>query len=117
MPKVAVADTMDDWEQLLRAAEPFAEHKGLKVHLDDLRFALARLKELEALRAHLQAQRQAATQDLNATRDTGKVMAIQVRSILKGILGHNSERLVQFKIRPRRSGYRKKASPPGSSAS
>lgn len=111
MPKIALADTLDDWEQLLRAAEPYADLKGLRVHLAGLETALDRLRELDALRSHLQAQRQAATQELNEIRVNGKVMAIEIRSLLKAILGHRNEGLVQFRIRPRRSGYRKKKSP------
>lgn len=102
MPKVAWAETTTDWDELLRAAEPFGDVKDLKVHLAELRTALQRVKELRALRNELQAKRQQATQEMDETRDAGKLVAIQIRSILKGIFGPRHERLVQFKIRPRR---------------
>lgn len=107
MPKVALAETLTDWDQLLRAAMPHGDVKDLKLHLARLQTALDRVRELEALRKDLQARHQRATQELNEVRDAGKVAAIEVRSILKGIFGHSSERLVQFNMRPRRSRFPK----------
>ncbi|HEX9941945.1 MAG TPA: hypothetical protein VGG03_08015 [Thermoanaerobaculia bacterium] len=110
MPKVALADTFKDWDQLLQAAEPHSDAKELKVHLAELETALHRLRELEARREHLRAQRQQATQELVEVREAGKLVAIQIRSILKGVFGHGSERLVEFNMRPRRR--RRKDAPP-----
>jgi len=103
MPKVSLAETTTDWERLLRSAEPYGEVKELKVHLADLRAALLRLKELQALRQELRARSQRATQEIGEVRENGNVFTIQIRSILKGALGHGNERLVEFGIRPRRS--------------
>lgn len=102
MPKVAIADTLDDWTQLLQAAEPYGEEKNLKVHLAELRESLDELSRLEAYRNELQAKLQEATQQRDAVREAGKVQAIQVRSLLKAVFGHANRRLVQFKMRPRR---------------
>lgn len=112
MPKVALADTFEDWEQLCRAAAAYGDVKDLKVYLAELESALLRLKELEGLRAHLRAQRQEATQELNEVRDSGKLVAIQIRSILKGVFGQDNEMLVQFNVRPRRNRRRKSTPPP-----
>jgi hypothetical protein len=43
-------------------------------------------------------------------REAGKLAAIQVRSMLKGILGHDNPQLTQFNVRPRRN--RRKHAPP-----
>jgi hypothetical protein len=102
MPKIAIADTLEDWKQLLQAAEPYGDQKGLKVHLEELQESLNELSRLEAYRNELQAKLQEATQQRNAVRDAGKVRAIQVRSILRAVFGPASRRLVQFKIRPTR---------------
>lgn len=117
MPKVALADTRDDWTQLLQAAAPYGDVKDLKVYLAELEAALARFGELENLRAHLQAQRQQATQELYEVRETGKVAAIRIRSTLRGILGHDNPKLSQFNMRPRRKNRRKKAPVPDGPAS
>lgn len=110
MPKVALADTFYDWEKLLRAAEEFRDQKGMHEHLDKLQAAYQRLRSLEAERADLQARHQQATQEMGDVKDAGKLAAIEVRSVLKGILGHDNERLVQFGTRPiRKRGPRRKA--------
>lgn len=111
MPKVALSETFFDWESLLRAAEKYRDQKELHVHLDKLRVALKRLHELEATRASLQAQRQRATQEMGEVKDAGKIAAIEVREVLKGILGPRNEALVEFNKSPiRKLGPRRKPS-------
>jgi hypothetical protein len=104
MPKVAIAETFRDWDKLLTAAaELAASVPGLAKHLAALTLLNQRVRELEALRIRLQAERQRATQDLHAAREEGKVAAMQVRLALKAAFGHADEGLVAFNIRPRRS--------------
>lgn len=103
MPKVSWAETIADWELLLRTAEPYGDVKDLKVHLAELRTALQRLRELKSLRDELQARRQRATQEMDETRESGKDVTIQIRSILKGVFGPGNALLVKFNVRPRRS--------------
>jgi hypothetical protein len=103
MPKVSWAETINDWDLLLHLAEPYGEVKDLKVHLAELQAALQRLQGLKNLRDELQARRQRATQEMGETRESGKDVAIQIRSILRGVLGPSNELLVQFNVRPRRS--------------
>lgn len=111
MPKVALADTFYDWEGLLRSAAQHRDQKEMHVHLDKLRTAFDRLHELEALRESLQAQRQRATQEMVEVKEAGKLAAIEVRSLLKAILGHQNEALVQFNMSPiRKRGPRKRTS-------
>ena len=102
MPKIAIADTLEDWRQLLQAAEPYGDQKGLKVHLEELQESLDELSRLEAYRNELQAKLQEATQQRNSVRKAGKVQAIQVRSLLRAVFGPASRRLVQFKVSPTR---------------
>lgn len=111
MPKVALADTFDDWDGLIRAAAQHREKERLQVHLDKLQAANDRLQELHGLRKSLRAQQQRATQEMGEVKAAGKVAAIEVRSFLKAIHGHTSERLVQYKMRPiRKRGPRRKRS-------
>ena len=111
MPKVALADTFDDWSGLLRAAAEHRNKKKLHVHLDKLQAANDRLRELHALRESLRAQQQRATQEMGEVKAAGKIAAIEVRSLLKAIHGPSSERLVQYNMRPiRKRGPRRKRS-------
>jgi uncharacterized protein YPO0396 len=111
MPKVALSETFHDWESLLRAAAKHKDKKKLHVHLDKLQAAFNRLHELEALRESLQAQKQQATQEMGEVKDAGKIAAIEVRSLLKTIVGHRNEALVEYNVRPiRKRGPRQKAS-------
>jgi CHASE3 domain sensor protein len=116
MPKVARADRILDWRQLRQAAAPLADQKELHVHLRKLETAIERFEELEALRADLQARRQRATQELDEVKEAGQMAAVEIRSILKGILGPSNERLVQFNMRPRRAYKRKPAANPDPSS-
>jgi hypothetical protein len=113
MPKVSWAETISDWQLLLSTAEPYGDVKDLKVHLAELRAALQRLRELKSLRDELQARRQRATQEMEETREAGKDVTIQIRSILKGVLGPKNELLVQFNVRPRRSRRSREVPPAG----
>lgn len=118
MPKVALADTFIDWEGLLRAAAEHKNKKKLYVHLDKLQAANDRLRELHALRESLRAQQQQATQEMGEVKAAAKVAAIEVRSLLKAIHGHSSERLVQYNMRPLRNlGRRIRRSPKAKPAS
>lgn len=103
MPKIALADLIDEWRRLLHAAAPYGDQKKLYVHLKKLETAIQRFQELETLRAELQAKRQQATQELEQVKMNGKDAAMEVRALLKAIFGRSNERLVQFDIRPRRS--------------
>ncbi len=110
MPKIALADLFADWDGLLRHAAKYRDQRKLYIHLDKLQAAYDRLHELEALRASLQAQQQQATQEMGAVKDDGKTTAMQVRQILKGILGPRNEALVEFDVTPvRKRGPRRKA--------
>jgi hypothetical protein len=104
MPKVALADTMADWESLLAAAEEkLPEVPDLGRHIEDLRAALAETHRLDHLRQKLQADLQTATQDLVGTRAEGEGVAARIRWVVRVAYGPHWEGLVQFKIRPRRS--------------
>jgi hypothetical protein len=117
MPKIALADTLLEWEKLLMAATETGPHvPGLPERLAELRAALERARELEALRARLQAERQQATDDLVTTRRQGDDLASAIRNKVMAHFGPRWEGLVQFGVRPlrgrRRSATSRKASTP-----
>jgi hypothetical protein len=107
MPKVALADTLLEWESLLAAAaEQGAGVPELEKHLARLQAQLEQTRKLEALRQRLQAQRQKATQDLAAARREGDDLKIRLRELLIATFGPKWEGLTQFGVRPRR-GFRR----------
>jgi hypothetical protein len=55
---------------------------------------------LEARRAHLQAQQQQTTQEMGEVKEEGKLAAMEVRQVLKAILGVRNEALVEFNVSP-----------------
>jgi len=112
MPKVALADTLVDWDSLIAAARRrVAKHPEIMPVLEVLESLRDRSKALRAECQSLQARRQAATQELNQAREEGQESARRLRSILKSALGTQNEALVEFNVRPRRPyGPRKKRS-------
>jgi seryl-tRNA synthetase len=113
MPKVALADTLVEWDSLIAAARRrVAKHPEIVPVLEALESLRDRSKALKAERESLQARRQVATQELKQAREEGKDFAIRLRSALKSALGTQNEALVEFNVRPRRPyGPRKKGSP------
>ena len=113
MPKVALADTLVDWDSLIAAARRrVAKHPEITPILEALEALRDRSKALEAERQSLQARRQVATQELRQAREEGKDVAIRLRAMMKYLLGTRNEGLVEFNVRPRRPyGPRKKGSP------
>ena len=103
MPKVALAETFHDWESLLRSAARHRDQKNLHVHLEKLQAAFERLHDLEAERASLQARQQEITQQMGEIKDQGKLAAMEVRQLLKVILGPRSEALVEHNVTPVRN--------------
>ena len=117
MPKVALAETLVEWELLIASARKHAEGRPhLAELLDELQKRLDRAKALDIERHALRAKRQQATRDLENARDEGKELAIRTRSTLKAMFGLQHEGLVQFNIRPRRP-YGKRKQKDGTGAS
>ncbi|HEY0512081.1 MAG TPA: hypothetical protein VGH73_09265 [Thermoanaerobaculia bacterium] len=104
MPKVALAESLADWESLIvNASVHAADDPELSQHLEELRSILKRAQETEALRLRLNADRQVATRTLGDAKAQGKRLTSRIRSKLKAIHGLDSERLASFGMRPRRS--------------
>jgi hypothetical protein len=104
MPKVSLADALREWDSLLAGVD---ENEALDVpHLRELQTRLAAavraIRELAAEQADLEARRRAVTQQLRITRQTGEDLAVELRSIIRGRLGHRNERLTRYNIRPTR---------------
>lgn len=110
--KMAHADIFLEWHEILLAFDDFAEDLA---SAEPLRAALAesleRATELKARQAHYTALKQQTTKELNEEVDVGRERARRVRSIVKGVMGTENERLVQFKVAPRRPHGPRKPKP------
>jgi CHASE3 domain sensor protein len=102
MPKVALADSLIDWENLIANASVHeADDPVLARNLAALRAVLAHAKETAAYRLHLEAERQVATQALAQDKMQGKHLAMQVRHSLRAIYTARGPRLAAFGMKPR----------------
>lgn len=111
MPKVALADTLVDWDLLIRSARKKANGQPeLAAILDQLEEKLDRVRALDVERLALQAKLLQATQDLRTAREEGKGLAMRARDHLKGMMGMH-EGLLEFRIRPRRPYGKRKPKP------
>jgi hypothetical protein len=102
MPTVtSQADIALDWRGLIDAVEQTPEllalvaeeHKALAVNLSEVETLKARQQQLKALG-------QETTQQLLEAIARGKLLAIQIRSVVRGKVGPRNERLVHFKVAP-----------------
>jgi len=108
MPEVkSFAELIRDWEKLLAACTDNAATLGTaepqRLVLEGL---LARGREMKNRQDALVAQKQLATQDLEALKDQGREAARRLRGAVRSIVGSRSELLVQFNmfpLRPRRA--------------
>jgi hypothetical protein len=102
VPKVALADTLTDWNSLIANAGPLAEgDPQLTAHLDALRARLDHARDTADRRRHLEGQLRQATQDLAADTAEGKNLAFRIRAKLKAIHGPTSPMLHAYGITPR----------------
>ena len=102
MPKVAIAESLSDWERLLTSASAVQlDDALLGENLEELRILLEQAKELYMLRMRLEGERRAAAQALAETTEQAKTMASRIRSKLKGVYGFNSRQLIRFGVKPR----------------
>jgi hypothetical protein len=103
MPKVSLADSVNDWNNLIaNASRHAADAPAMAVWIEELRVIQEQALETEALRMRLDAERQVATHTLSDAKRQGKLLAIKIRSQLKAIYGPTSPALSGFGIRPRR---------------
>lgn len=110
MPVIkSYADLIRDWVKLLAACRDNAAILGsiepLRLALEDL---FTRNQEAKSRQDALTAQRQAATQELEALKEEGREAARRLRGAVKSLLGSRSELLVHFNVAPlRKRGPRK----------
>ncbi len=104
MRKVALADTLKEWDSILAHMD---ERPELQTpHFRELRDALAATAEMTRLLAQKQESlaglRQAVTQQLRITRSEGQDQAIKIQAAVKSCFGHRWAGLSLFNVKPTR---------------
>jgi hypothetical protein len=103
------ADVFADLERLLAAANANAELlpglDGAKVPLEQV---IADLRSLGTRRDTLNADKQVVTADLQLAVQRGREIASEFRGFARAHIGMRSEKLVEFRIPPRRLGAKAK---------
>lgn len=102
------ADVIRDWQLLLDAVARSPEVQA-EVEKERLRVAqwLTEVQGLKARQDEMKGLRQEVTQQLKVAVEQGKEAAILLRAIVKAKFGSKNERLVHFKMAPRRKRVRK----------
>lgn len=102
------ADVIRDWHLLLDAVERSPEVLQ-EVEKERLKLAqwLTEVRGLKARQDELKALGQEVTQKLKDSVVEGKEASVQLRAILKAKFGSKNERLVHFKVAPKRKRVRK----------
>jgi hypothetical protein len=102
MPKVALAESLSDWEALIANASAHAcDIPELGQKLEALRAVLEHAKATYARQQELEGERRQVTQDLAEDKERGRQLAMLIRSFLRGIYGPNHPRLPSFGMKAR----------------
>src|SRR4051812_30655195 len=102
MPKVALAESLSDWEKLIANASAHASDiPELGQKLEALRAVLEHAKATYARQQELEGERRQVTQDLAEDKERGRQLAMLIRSFLRGIYGPNHPRLPSFGMKAR----------------
>ena len=104
MRKVALADTLKEWDSIVAHMD---EHPELQTpQFRELRDALAATAEMTRLLVQkqdsLRGLRQAVTQQLRITRGEGQDLAIKIQAAVKSCFGHRWLGLSLFNVKPTR---------------
>ncbi len=113
MPTTSMADFMTDWDKLLkRVTANGAELPDLSAYSAPLAQILEAAKEGIAAADGHRGAKQEATKTLKGLLTQGSLAATKLRAAVKAHYGRDSERLVEYKMRPIRPRKRKPAAPP-----
>jgi len=115
MSSQSFAAVVTDWEQLLvkilANASDLTFLEGTRI---ELALSLQGAKEANARQATFKAQLQQATRDLEEHITRGRELATRLRNGVRTRYGLSGEKLTDFKLRPRRTKAKAKATEPAS---
>lgn len=72
-----------------------------------LEATFTRLKDLSVRRDTLNADKQALSKELAEVQDLARDQTVELRGFVRSKIGMRSEKLVEFKVKPRRKGVRR----------
>lgn len=109
MSKVALADELAEWDSILAGLADIEalDEPSLQELAGKLTAMSRAVRELRAEQISLEARRQSITQQLRITRRLGRDLTIKIKAAVRGALGHRSELLTRFGVRPVRSRKRR----------
>lgn len=112
MATTSQADFVAEWRFTITRVdanpEDLAPAQADRARLEN---ALMNVEEAKQRQKFHQSQFQQATRDLEAAIAEGRVLHTKIRNFIRAIFGLTAEKLVEFKIQPRRS--KKKPPQPG----
>ncbi len=114
MPNNSYADYVKHWGDLTTAVAANPDLAPLEWQRVSLEAELEGLKQASIRQANLQRQAQEASRDLDGFVKRGRDMATRLRDSIKGYYGRTGERLVEFRIPPRRPRTAPKVTQPPS---
>ena len=103
MPSNSYADYVKHWGELTTAVAANPELAPLEWQRSALEAELEGLKEASIRQANLKRQAQEASRELDGFVKRGRDMATRLRDSIKGYYGRTGERLVEYRIPPRRA--------------
>ena len=108
MPNNAYSDVTTDAEQILTSTSANPDLKPIvEKHRPPIEESLEEIKNLKALQKTLTADKQKATQDLQASLKRLKERLIFLRAAIRGDIGPRTEKLVEYGIAPLRQRGRR----------
>ncbi len=118
MPKQAYSDVTTAAEQILTSIATNPELQPVaEKHRPQIKEELNTIKALKTLQKTLTADKQRATQDLEAAMKRLKEKLIFLRAAIRGDFGPRTEKLVEYGIKPlRRRGPKAKPAGDGETA-
>ena len=102
MSRNSYADYVKHWGELSTAIAANPDLIHLEVQRADLQATLEGLMEASLRQANLRRQAQEASIELSEYVARGRDLATRLRDSLKGFYGRTGERLVEYRIPPRR---------------
>lgn len=102
MPKIALGTTLLNWDSTVAGLSEYAvlDQPHLRELGDQLAAFAKAVRELADEQADLEGRRRAITQQMRITRRKGEEVAISLRNAIRSAMGHGSETLTRFQVRP-----------------